>query len=199
MSGPKTLLDMAGAPNRPQRLAVSAVVMIDAQLEYVTGRLPLTGVGAALEAGAELLAAARAAGRPVIHVQHLGKGDGLFGPDSEFFAIAPEVTPEEGEPVVEKAVPNAFADGVLDAKLKALGVSSIIIGGFMTHLCVSSTARAALDLGYGCSVLAPACATRDLPDGQGGVIAAADIHRIELVALSDRFATIATDVHQFMD
>jgi len=48
-------------------------------------------------------------------------------------------------------------------------------------------------------VLAPACATRDLPDGQGGVIAAADIHRIELVALSDRFATIATDVHQFMD
>ncbi len=199
MSGPKTLLDMAGAPNRPLRLAESAVVMIDAQLEYVTGRLPLAGVGAALEVGAELLAAARAAGRPVIHVQHLGKGDGLFGPESAFFAIAPEVTPETDEPVVEKAVPNAFADGVLDAKLKELGVSKIIIGGFMTHLCVSTTARAALDLGYGCSVLASACATRDLPDGQGGVVAAADIHRIELIALSDRFATIATDVGQFMD
>ena len=199
MSGPKTLLDMAGAPNRPLRLAESAVVMIDAQLEYVTGRLPLAGVGAALEVGAELLAAARAAGRPVIHVQHLGKGDGLFGPESAFFAIAPPVAAVVGEPVVEKAVPNAFADGALDAKLKELGVSKIIIGGFMTHLCVSTTARAALDLGYGYSVLASACATRDLPDGQGGVVAAADIHRIELIALSDRFATIATEVGQFMD
>ena len=199
MSKPKTLLDMAGAPNRPQRLADSAVVMIDAQLEYVTGRLPLAGVGPALEVGAELLAAARAAGRPVIHVQHLGKGDGLFGPDSAFFAIAPEVVPEDHEPVVEKVVPNAFADGALDAKLKELGVSKIIIGGFMTHLCVSTTARAALDLGYGCSLLAPACATRDLPDGRGGVVAAADIHRIELVALSDRFATIATAVSQLTD
>lgn len=199
MSEPKTLLDMAGAPSRPQRLAEAAVVMIDAQLEYVTGRLPLTGVGAALEVGAELLAAARAAGRPVIHVQHRGQGEGLFGPDSAFFAIAPEVAPEADEPVVEKVVPNAFADGALDAKLKELGVAKIIIGGFMTHLCVSTTARAALDLGYGCSVLAPACATRDLPDGQGGVVAAADIHRIELVALSDRFATIATELGQLTD
>ena len=193
------MLEMAGAPNRPQRLADSAVVMIDAQLEYVTGRLPLAGVGPALEVGAGLLAAARVAGRPVIHVQHRGKGDGLFGPDSAFFAIAPEVAPVAGEAVVEKVVPNAFADGALDAKLKQLGVSKIIIGGFMTHLCVSTTARVALDLGYGCSVLAPACATRDLPDGQGGVVAAADIHRIELVALADRFATIATEVSQLTD
>ena len=199
MPAPQTLLEMAGAPNRPQRLAESAVVMIDAQLEYVTGRLPLTGVGPALEVGAELLAAARAAGRPVIHVQHRGAGEGLFGPDSAFFAIAPEVTPEADEPVVEKVVPNAFADGALDAKLKELGIARIIIGGFMTHLCVSTTARAALDLGYGCSVLGPACATRDLPDGQGGVVAAQDIHRIELTALSDRFATIATEVSQLTD
>ena len=199
MSGPKTLLDMAGAPSRPHRLADSAVVMIDAQMEYVTGRLPLTGVGPALAVGAELLAAARAAGRPVVHVQHRGQGEGLFGPESAFFALAPEVAPEGDEPVVEKVVPNAFADGALDAKLKALGVSKIIIGGFMTHLCVSTTARAALDLGYGCSVLGPACATRDLPDGQGGLVAAHDIHRIELTALSDRFATIATEVSQLTD
>ncbi len=199
MSEPKTLLEMAGAPSRPQRLAEAAVVMIDAQLEYVTGRLPLVGVGAALEVGAELLAAARAAGRPVIHIQHRGQGDGLFGPDSAYFAFAPEAAPVAGEPVVEKVVPNAFADGALEAELKRLGVAKIIIAGFMTHLCVSTTARAALDLGYGCSVLGPACATRDLPDGQGGVVSAADIHRIELVALSDRFATIATEVSQLTE
>ncbi len=196
MPQPKTLLEMAGAPNRPHALAESAVVMIDAQMEYVNGRLALTGVGPAIEAGARLFEAARAAGRPILHVQHRGKGDGLFGPDSEFFAIAPEVAPRDGEPVIEKVVPNAFADGALDKRLKELGVSNIIMAGFMTHLCVSTTARAALDLGYGCTVLGPACATRDLPDGQGGVVSATELHRAELAALADRFAVIATDVAQ---
>ncbi len=93
MPEPKTLLDMAGVANRPHRLAEAAVVMIDAQMEYVNGRLPLAGIEPALEVGARLLSAARAAGRPVIHVQHQGKGDGLFGPDSAYFAIAPQVAP----------------------------------------------------------------------------------------------------------
>ncbi len=199
MPAPKTLLDMAGVPNRPHHLAEAAVVMIDAQMEYVNGRLPLSGIGPALEEGARLLAAARAAGRPVVHVQHKGKGEGLFGPDGPFFAIAPQVAPLEGEAVVEKVVPNALADGVLDARLKDLGVSNIIVAGFMTHLCVSTTARTALDLGYGCTVLGPACATRDLPDGRGGVVPAEELHRVELAALSDRFALIATEVGQLGD
>ena len=143
MPEPRTLLDMAGMPNRPHRLAEAAVVMIDAQMEYVSGRLPLAGIEPALEVGARLLAAARAAGRPVVHVQQRGKGDGLFGPDSPFFAIAPQVAPAQGEAVVEKVVPNALADGVLDTRLKELGVANIIIAGFMTHLCVSTTARGA--------------------------------------------------------
>jgi nicotinamidase-related amidase len=199
MPEPRTLLAMAGVPDRPHRLAESAVVMIDAQMEYVNGRLPLSGIGPALAEGARLLAAARAAGRPVIHVQHRGKGDGLFGPDGPFFAIAPEVAPCEGEPVVEKVVPNALADGVLDTRLKELGVRNLILAGFMTHLCVSTTARAALDLGYGCTVLGPACATRDLPDGRGGVVPAEELHRVELAALADRFALIATEVDQLAD
>ncbi len=44
MPEPKTLLEMADAPNRPHALAESAVVMIDAQMEYVKGRLALTGI-----------------------------------------------------------------------------------------------------------------------------------------------------------
>ncbi len=133
---------------------------------------------------------------PVAHWPAQGKGDGLFGPDSAYFAIAPQVAPARGEAVVGKVVPNALADGVLDARLKELGAANIIVAGFMTHLCVSTTARAALDLGYGCTVLAPACATRDLPDGQGGVVPAEDLHRVEIAALADRFAMIATDVGQ---
>jgi HJR/Mrr/RecB family endonuclease len=39
--------------------------------------------------------------------------------------------------------------------------------------------------------VANCCATRDLSDGSGGVVAAADVHRMELAALRDRFAVIA--------
>jgi nicotinamidase-related amidase len=61
----------------------------------------------------------------------------------------------------------------------------------MTHMCVSSTVRAALDFGYMSTVAADACASRDLPDGSGGVVAADAVHRVALAELADRFAIIA--------
>jgi nicotinamidase-related amidase len=57
-------------------------------------------------------------------------------------------------------------------------------------MCVSATARAALDLGYRTTVIADACATRDLPDGSGGIIDATTVHRVALAELADRFATV---------
>jgi nicotinamidase-related amidase len=186
----KTLLEMAGAPGTPHPLSASAVVMIDAQNEYLSGGLPLAGIDRALDEGARLLAAARAAGRPVIHVQHKGRPGGLFDPETAGFAIAAPVAPLAGETVVTKGLPNAFAGTDLDGVLKSLEVSSLVVGGFMTHMCVSSTVRAALDLGYGCTVVGNACATRDLPDGHGGVVSATELHRAELAALRDRFAVV---------
>lgn len=60
----------------------------------------------------------------------------------------------------------------------------------MTHMCVSSTARAALDLGLRTTIAADACATRDLPDGSGGALSARAVHEVALAELSDRFAII---------
>ena len=188
---PQTIRQMAGADPNPHSLAKSAVLMIDAQFEYVSGRMVCDGVEAALEQGGKLLAKARAAGRPVIHIQHKGAPGGLFDPETENFLIAPQVAPQGEEPVINKGLPNAFAGTDLETVFRDTGCDSLIIGGFMTHMCVSTTARAALDLGISCTVVADACATRDLPDGQGGVIRGRDLHRVELVALSDRFCPIA--------
>jgi len=191
MSDPKTLLEMAGAPAAPSSFSDAAVVMIDCQREYVDGKLALPGVGPALEEGAALLEAARAAGAPIVHVAHHGpKGGGMFDPSTEFAAIDPLVAPADGEALVIKGKPNAFADTDLDARLKDLGRKEIVVAGFMSHMCVSSTVRAALDLGYRATVVDRAVATRDLPDGQGGVLTAAALHRASMVALSDRFAII---------
>lgn len=185
-----TLLQMAGADLTPPKLSEAALVVIDAQREYVDGALPLPGVAPALERIAALLAAARKAGAPVVHVQHRGRPGGLFDPEKPAFEIAAQAAPRDGEEVVGKGLPNGFAGTRLKDVLDATGRKRLVLAGFMTHMCVSSTARAALDLGYQTTVVADACATRDLPRPGGGTIAAADLHAAELAALADRFAIV---------
>jgi nicotinamidase-related amidase len=192
MTAPQTLLEMAGADLRPPALAQSTLVIIDAQNEYLDGKLALPSVKAAVDALARLLARAREAGAAVVHVQHKGRAGGLFDLEARGGAIIDAVKPAGGEAIVQKPLPNAFAQTELDATLKKLGRTQLVIAGFMTHMCVSSTARAALDLGYKATVVADAAATRDLPDPvSGAVIAAEALHRAALAELADRFAIVA--------
>jgi len=192
MSGAKTLLQIAGVKPAPRKLSDAVVVIVDAQNEYVTGKLPLDGVGAALENIATLLREARRTGAPVVHVVQRGRPGGLFDPQGEGFKIAPQAAPSAGEAVVEKPLPNSFAGTGLQAVLEATGRKSLVIAGFMTHMCVSATARSALDHGYTTTVISDAVATRALPDPLGGAdLPAAQVHRTALAELADRFATVA--------
>jgi len=79
---------MAGADPKPHSLSKSAILMIDAQLEYVSGRAVCDGVEAALEQGGQLLAKARAAGRPVIQGRELHRVE-LIALSDRFCPIAP--------------------------------------------------------------------------------------------------------------
>jgi len=75
--------------------------------------------------------------------------------------------------------------------LAATGRKNLIVGGFMTHMCVSATVRSATNNGFMSTIAADTVATRDLPDATGGAtVEAAAINRITLAALSDRFAWI---------
>lgn len=193
MTEPKTLLQLAGADPRPSRVAEATLLLIDLQNEYLEGPIAVEGAGAAVTEAARLLAAARATGTPVIHVAHRGRAGSLFDREAPRGQIVAELAPNPGETVIEKGLPNAFAGTGLAGALEAAGRKDLVIAGFMTHMCISSTARAALDAGYRATVVASACGTRALPDGSGSVVDAGTLHRISLVALSDRFAVIATD------
>ena len=105
-------------------------------------------------------------------------------------AVLPPARLADSALVIIKPLPNSFARTPLDETLKKLGRRNLIVAGFMTHMCVSATVRSALDHGYRCTVVAAACATRDLPDGHGGVVPAEVVHRASLAALADRFATV---------
>lgn len=186
---PKTLFQLAGRALHPPRLSEAVLVLIDYQNEYLAGPLRLDGVEEAVARAADLLAAMRSAGGRIVHVAHRGAPGGLFDRAAERGAFIPALRPFEGEPVVEKTRPNGCSDTDLAARIGPAG-TPILVAGFMTHNCVSSTVRAALDLGYAITVAGDACATRDLPS-RDGVIPAARIQAAELAALGDRHALVA--------
>lgn len=197
---PMTLFELAGAAPAPARLGDAVVIVVDAQREYVDGRLPLPGVQPALDEIGRLLARARAARTPVIHVVHHAKSGRLFAPGSVGIEVAAPAVPAPGEPVLAKSLPNAFASTDLADRLHALHRASIIVVGFMTHMCVEATARGAIDLGLQATVIAAATATRDLADPLNGATVPADeVQRNALAALADRFAAVVASCDAIAD
>lgn len=194
MTEPTTLRALAGLPLQPASLAESTLVLIDCQNTYTRGVMELEGVQAALEQAAILLDRARSAGIPVIHIQHDDGPDSLYDISGESGAIVPIVAPREGEHIVVKNYPNSFVQTDLDQHLKAIGAENLIIAGFMTHMCVNSTARGAFNLGYAPTVVAAATATRPLP-GQGSAtpVPATAVQAASLAALADLFAVVVPD------
>ena len=191
MTAAKTLMQLAGIDLTPPRLGDSCLVLIDIQNEYLAGPLALPDASPAIVRATALLGRARDSGAVIIHIAHKGAPGSLFDRAAERGAIVAPLAPRPGEIVIEKQLPNAFAGTELNTQLAATGRKELVLAGFMTHMCVSSTARAALDLGFRTTIDADSCATRDLPDGSGGTIAAKLIPDVALAELSDRFAIIA--------
>lgn len=199
MSELKTLREVAGLGQEPGALRQSALVMIDCQNTYRTGVMQLAGVEPALDEAARLLARARALAIPIIHIQHDAGPGSPYDVRAEIGAIADKVEPRGGEPVIVKNFPNSFVQTELHERLQKLGVSSVVLAGFMTHICVNSTARGAFNLGYRPTVVAAATATRALPTARGGVVSAAALQEASLATIGDLFGVIVAGVDELPD
>ncbi|MEU6990993.1 isochorismatase family protein [Streptomyces sp. NPDC046465] len=195
----KALRDVFGLDNRPPRLAESALVLIDFQNTYRTGVMELTGADEALAAGARLLARARAAGVPVVHVINDGGENTPYDIRAHIGAICDEVAPRDGEPVVVKGFPDSFHATDLEKTLVDLGFApggdkSLVLAGFMTHMCVAFTAQGAVNHGYRPTVVAEATATRSLAAPDGTVLSAATVRAAALTTITDRFGPVVHTV-----
>lgn len=193
MSELRTLRALAGLPLDPPPLAESTLILVDCQNTYTHGVMELEGVQAALDETAVLLDRARSADIPIVHIQHDDGPGSLYDITGESGAIVSRVAPRESEPVVVKNYPNSFVNTGLDQQLKSVGAQNLIIAGFMTHMCINSTARGAFNLGYAPTVVAAATATRSLPGVDGASIPAASLHAASLAALKDLFAVVVAD------
>ena len=190
MSQPKTLRDVAGLGNEAPSLRGSALLMIDLQNTYREGVMTLEGVEPAIKEAAALLKRAREAGIPIFHIQHDAGAGSPYDLGDRIGAIADEVAPLDGEETIVKNYPSAFVGTELQEKLMASGSKDLILTGFMTHMCVNSTARSAFNLGFRPSVVASTTATRNLPGPDGSIVSAAALQQASLAALGDLFAVI---------
>jgi nicotinamidase-related amidase len=169
-----------------------ALLLVDIQNDYFPGgAMELVGSPAAGSNAGRLLRSFRQSGRPIIHIQHVSTRPGatFFLPGTTGVQIHACVAPDEGEVVFQKNFPNSFRGTPLLEHLRGLQATQLVIAGMMTHMCIDTTTRAAVDLGFQCVLASDACATRSLSFG-GATVSAENVQSAFLAALSGTFASV---------
>ncbi|MFJ6611557.1 isochorismatase family protein [Streptomyces sp. NPDC091289] len=181
-----TLRELNKLDETPATLTDATLILVDYQNTYTEGVMELDGWKPAVDNTAALLKRARAAGTPVIHI--VDKGYDLT---SEAGQIIPAVKPVEGEPVVEKSVPNGFHGTNLADEVEKAGRKNVIIAGFMTNMCTLFTTQGAFINGNNPTVVADASATRPLPlKGNPNGIPAQQLHESALATVQDLYGVV---------
>jgi nicotinamidase-related amidase len=103
----------------------SALLLIDVQRNMLEPPLPVPAAARVGERIGDVLSRARDAGALVVHVRNNGPDDAPDAPGSPGWELVNEV--RDGEPVLDKSVPDAFAETGLD-KLLAPGTSVVVVG-----------------------------------------------------------------------
>jgi nicotinamidase-related amidase len=191
--------------------AATALLIIDAQMEYVDKIRPLAIPNAEtiISRIADAARAARSAGARVIHVKHEHRTTGsdqgrmsdfgnseVFAEGSPFSAIHPSVTPVGEEPVIVKRRYSAFEGTELDQLLRGNSIDTVVISGFMTQFCCVSSARSAHDRDYRTVFLSDATGGPDLSDVGFGAWTHEQVQSVVLTALGHGVAEIIR-THEF--
>lgn len=179
-------------------MSKQALIIVDIQNDYFeNGAFPLVNPQEAGTKAGKVLEHFRANNQPVIHIQHVSPNGAPFMVVGTSGAeIHERVKPLSREKVFQKSYPNSFREtGLLDY-LKENEVAEVVIIGMMTHMCIDATTRAAFDLGYKCTVIGDACASRDL-EINGKTVKADDVHNAFLSALAFAYAEIK-NVEEFL-
>jgi nicotinamidase-related amidase len=135
-----------------------ALLIIDVQNAVVAGAHALDATLAVI---ADLAARARAAGVPVLYLQHTDASEPKMNHGADGWQIHPAVRPEPDETVIEKTASDGFYATPLKAELMRRDISRLVICGAQTEFCVDATVRAALSAGYDVTLAADGHTTGD--------------------------------------
>jgi nicotinamidase-related amidase len=165
----------------------TALLVIDVQEEYFSGSLPIE-FPPRTESLANIAAAidrANATRVPVLLVRHSEPdGDDSFQRDTSAWQLRPEVADRPHDALIDKTLPGTFTGTELGDVLAARGVQHLTIVGYMTNFCCDTTARQALHLGMGVTILTDAVGVPSMPAVGGGMVDASTLHRAALAPLA---------------
>lgn len=173
-----------------------ALVIVDAQNEFSSGgKRPVPNHQDALSAILAQVELARRQDQPVAWIRHYNRPNEskAFVPDTWGSELSGGCGPNQdrcNEKVFEKDVFGAFTGTDLEPWLRAQGVSTVLIAGFYTHMCLSTSVREALVRGFDVVVDPRATGACDLVHGSLGRQSADEVRRTALLQLASMGAQI---------
>jgi nicotinamidase-related amidase len=161
----------------------TALLVIDVQNEYFDGKWPIPEGLAALSCIEEAIETSQSVGATVVYIQHAVANPeyGLFLPGSHGFDLHARLHPRSGDPRIVKTYPGAFSKTELEPALRQRHIETIVIAGYMTHMCCDTTAREGFQRDFRVLFLNDATATRDGQHATLGTITHKELHRTTLI------------------
>ncbi|KLU63819.1 streptothricin hydrolase [Desulfosporosinus acididurans] len=172
-----------------------ALLVIDVQYEYFTGRMPITYPEGSFENIIKAVDAANLYQIPVILIRHtaIQNDAATFRKGSHNWEIHEDLLKKEHVCIIDKNLPGSFTDTDLENMLKQMSIDTIVIAGYMTQMCCDTTARQAVHLGLSVEFLSDATGTLDIMN-YAGKVTGEELHRSILVTQAMRFSrVISTD------
>lgn len=167
-----------------------ALLVIDVQYEYFSGRLPVSHPADSFGHILAAMDAAHGAGLPIAVIRHASSDpeSPVFRQGSAEWQLHAEVAGRPYDVLIDKQWPDSFHGTGLGDWLAARGVDTVAIAGYMTQMCCQTTASRAWHLGYQVEFIADATGTLDRP-GFAGPVSADELYRSVIAALA-RYADV---------
>jgi nicotinamidase-related amidase len=174
---------------------MEALIVLDVQNEFsLEGHRPVANHSDAVAAILARIRVARDEGRPIAFVRHHNRPSEwpAFRPGSWGVEFSPGIGPSDRPNEVEfvKDVVGAFTGTDLGSWLDAMGADQVLLVGFFTHMCVSTTAREAIMRGLAVSIDPDGTGAYPLEHDLLGSQSADEVARTALLQLAHMGATI---------
>jgi len=170
-----------------------ALLVIDVQNEYFTGKLPIKYQDHSLENIIKSMEESSKQEIPIILIQHtvLQKDSKTFVKASKEWEIHDEVKKRKYDYIIEKNLPGSFTGTNLEDLLRNMNVDTVVICGYMTQMCCDTTARQAFHLKFSVEFLSDATGTLDISNSVG-TISAEELQKAILITQEMKFSKVLT-------
>ena len=168
-----------------------ALLVIDVQNEYFTGKLPVSHPAGSLDNMLRAMDAAHEQKIPVVVIQHTAKAadSPVFKKGSPEWELHEEIKKRPHDLLIEKNLPGSFTGTTLELWLRERDIDTVVISGYMTQMCCDTTARQAFHFGFSVEFLSDATGTLSFTNNAGSVTAE-ELHRAILLTQAMRFSKV---------